>query len=88
MKNTRSTRREFLAGGGLFLAGMIIAEGQKPPAGFVPIPGIPPTAKWGFLVDTTKCIGCGNCVRACRAENNVPAKAPAESAPAHFSAAR
>lgn len=27
---------------------------------------------WGFLVDTTRCIGCGACVRACKVENNVP----------------
>ena len=27
---------------------------------------------WGMLVDISKCIGCGNCVRACAAENNVP----------------
>ena len=27
---------------------------------------------WGFLVDTTRCIGCGSCVRACAAENDVP----------------
>ena len=28
---------------------------------------------WGYLVDTTKCIGCCACMRACRAENDVPA---------------
>ena len=28
--------------------------------------------RWVYLVDTTKCIGCGSCVRACRAENSVP----------------
>ena len=27
---------------------------------------------WGMLVDVTKCIGCGNCVRACQTENQVP----------------
>ena len=27
---------------------------------------------WGFIVDTTRCIGCGACVRACRIENDVP----------------
>ncbi len=29
--------------------------------------------RWVYLVDTTKCIGCGACARACRAENAVPA---------------
>lgn len=28
--------------------------------------------EWGFLVDTTRCIGCGACVRACKVENKVP----------------
>jgi tetrathionate reductase subunit B len=27
---------------------------------------------WGYIVDTTRCIGCGACVRACKIENNVP----------------
>ena len=27
---------------------------------------------WAMLIDIPKCIGCGNCVRACAAENDVP----------------
>jgi tetrathionate reductase subunit B len=27
---------------------------------------------WGMLLDITKCIGCGSCVRACQNENGVP----------------
>jgi Fe-S-cluster-containing dehydrogenase component len=27
---------------------------------------------WAYAVDTNKCIGCNSCVRACRAENQVP----------------
>jgi len=27
---------------------------------------------WGMLLDITKCIGCGSCVRACQLENRVP----------------
>jgi Fe-S-cluster-containing dehydrogenase component len=27
---------------------------------------------WGMTVDIDLCIGCGNCVRACKAENDVP----------------
>ena len=30
---------------------------------------------WGMIIDIDKCIGCGNCVRACKVENDVPLEA-------------
>ncbi|NOZ84338.1 MAG: 4Fe-4S dicluster domain-containing protein [Epsilonproteobacteria bacterium] len=32
--------------------------------------------RWGFLVDTNKCVGCGLCVKACKLENDVPYSDP------------
>src|SRR3990170_622509 len=32
----------------------------------------PRSPYWGFVVDVSKCIGCGKCVLACKKENRVP----------------
>jgi len=31
-----------------------------------------PDLRWGFLVDTHRCVGCGFCVKACKKENGIP----------------
>ena len=35
-----------------------------------------PKVRWGFVVDTTKCVGWGFCVKACKKENEVPYDIP------------
>jgi Fe-S-cluster-containing dehydrogenase component len=71
-----TTRREFLETGGKFLMLTSVAAEAFP---FV-LGGAPEAAAsyrsanhwWGMWIDIEKCIGCGNCVRACKRENDVP----------------
>jgi tetrathionate reductase subunit B len=69
-------RREFLANTGKFI---LLTSAAASAWDFLKA-GTPEAAPnyalqdhwWGFAIDIEKCIGCGNCVRACKTENNVP----------------
>jgi len=69
-------RREFLAQAGRF----IVLTGAAAQAFDYVLAGEPQSAPnyetakhwWGMVIDVDLCIGCGNCVRACKDENGVP----------------
>src|SRR4051794_412270 len=69
------TRRELLAQGVRFLLITSAVAPSGETAGIAP----PATGDynprehwWGMIIDVGKCIGCGNCARACATENHVP----------------
>lgn len=71
----KKNRREFLLLGAK--AGAVAVTALILPAGTAFSEGEGTKYDWlqhqyVYLVDTTKCIGCGMCVRSCKRENNVP----------------
>jgi Fe-S-cluster-containing dehydrogenase component len=70
-------RRDFLINGGRVL---IVASGAAALALKHVLAGAPEQAPgyvlhrhwWAMAIDIGRCIGCGNCVRACKTENDVP----------------
>jgi Fe-S-cluster-containing dehydrogenase component len=69
-------RREFLVQGGklLLLTGTALGAFEYVVAGEPEAaPGYAAAEHWwGMIIDVDECIGCGNCVRACKEENGVP----------------
>jgi Fe-S-cluster-containing dehydrogenase component len=69
------TRRELLGHASKLLVLTGVAARAFEKTGQPPAPGDTyQTAEhwWGMIIDIDKCIGCGNCVRACSKENGVP----------------
>ncbi len=72
----QKSRREFLEETGLWL----VLSSAASVAWEAVVAGQPETAPnytvtdhwWGMVIDIERCIGCGQCVRACKKENDVP----------------
>ena len=68
-----TSRRDFLKKAGWTVLGSgLVAAFVELPAGKAHASSGGRTHLYGYVVDTRKCIGCGKCVGACRAENRVP----------------
>jgi len=68
------SRRDFLKAGLVTIAGLSVPLGAfkflTPEAAAGIAKNI--AVRWVFVVDATKCIGCGMCVKACQTENELP----------------
>ncbi|ALC15010.1 Fe-S-cluster-containing dehydrogenase component [Desulfuromonas soudanensis] len=68
-------RREFLKTSLMFVSGASVSLGALEFFDVREVLAAHPEVRWGFLVDTYKCVGCGFCVKACKTENEIPFEA-------------
>lgn len=72
VENKNLSRQEFLKNLGLFSGGVVFVSTINP-LKMVFATAKPDKGKWyGIAIDIDKCIGCGNCARACKIENDIP----------------
>jgi Fe-S-cluster-containing dehydrogenase component len=69
-------RREFLklglAGAAVAVAGPTVAATVKKRAAASPESEEESPHSWAMVIDQSKCVGCGQCILACKASNDVP----------------
>ncbi|MCF6266091.1 MAG: 4Fe-4S dicluster domain-containing protein [Desulfuromusa sp.] len=65
-------RRDFLKSTAVFVSGAVVSMSALELLDPGEVLAQNPELRWGFLVDTLKCVGCGMCVKACKIENDIP----------------
>jgi len=65
-------RRDFLKNMAVFVSGATVSLSALEFVDPKEVLASNPELRWGFLVDTHKCVGCGFCVKACKTENEIP----------------
>lgn len=68
-------RRDFLKNTAVFVSGATLSLSALDLIDPSKLLAANPQLRWGFLVDTYKCVGCGFCVKACKTENDIPLEA-------------
>ena len=68
-------RRDFLKQAAVFVAGASVPVSALELLHPREVLAARPELRWGFLVDTYKCVGCGFCVKGCKIENDIPLEA-------------
>ncbi|OHB25897.1 MAG: 4Fe-4S ferredoxin [Desulfuromonadaceae bacterium GWC2_58_13] len=68
-------RRDFLRHSLVFVSGASVSLAALEFVSVGELLAARPEARWGFLVDTYRCVGCGFCVKACKIENDIPLEA-------------
>ena len=73
-KKKNTTRRNFIKTAGLSIGGVFTATLLQPFTAVMYASTEPkgPGPWYGIGIEIEKCIGCGSCARACKAENDVP----------------
>lgn len=68
-------RRDFLKNAAVFVSGASVSLSALEIFEPGEILAAVPELRWGFLVNTYNCVGCGFCVKACKTENDIPFEA-------------
>lgn len=68
-------RRDFLKQSAVFIAGASVTASVLEFIDPRQVLASRPELRWGFLVNTHSCVGCGFCVKACKIENDIPLQA-------------